>query len=111
MEFWHNPRCSKSREALKLVEASGKPFRLRRYLEERPTRSELESLRAALGDVPVLEMVRVGEAPFKTLGTPTDAGELLDAMAEHPILIERPILIDGDRAVIGRPPERVREFL
>ncbi|XDA97219.1 arsenate reductase (glutaredoxin) [Sulfitobacter sp. LCG007] len=111
MEFWHNPRCSKSREALKLVEQSGKPFRLRRYLDEPPTRTELEALRAALGNVPVLEMVRMNEAPFKTLGNAADEGELLDAMTEYPILIERPVLIDGDRAVIGRPPEKVQKLL
>ena len=66
--IWHNPRCSKSRQALALIEASGAPFTLRKYLEDTPTLEELKAARAALGDPPVRDMVRTGEKAFKEAG-------------------------------------------
>jgi arsenate reductase len=112
IEFWHNPRCSKSREALKLLEARGAEVTVRRYLEEAPTAQELRALQARL-DLPAVEMMRVKEARFRELGlSKTDGDEvLLGAMAQNPVLIERPVAIEGARAVIGRPPERVLDLL
>ncbi|SFT81290.1 arsenate reductase (glutaredoxin) [Sedimentitalea nanhaiensis] len=113
IEFWHNPRCSKSRQALTLLQARGIEIRERRYLEEAPSLEELASVRAALGQPPAVDMMRVGEKLFRELGLSKtdDDATLMQAMADHPILIERPLAISGRRAVIGRPPERVLELL
>lgn len=111
--LWHNPRCSKSRQALALIEAVDAPLELRRYLEDAPSLTELKTVRQALGNPPVIDMMRKGEKIFKELGLSKDSSEdmLLAAMAEHPILIERPIALKGDKAVIGRPPEAVNSLL
>ncbi|MDJ0859898.1 MAG: arsenate reductase (glutaredoxin) [Dinoroseobacter sp.] len=110
--FWHNPRCAKSRSALKLLEDAGHSVSVRRYLEDIPSLEELKSLQAILG-LPAIEMMRPREKAFKearlSKSDPDDA--LLAAMAAHPILIERPVAIVGTRAVIGRPPERVLEIV
>ena len=110
--FWHNPRCSKSRAALALLQEAGAPLTLRRYLDDAPDLAEVQRVHALLGGK-VIDMMRPDEARFKELGLGRDTGEdmLLAAMAENPILIERPIAIAGTRAVIGRPPERVLELL
>ncbi len=112
MILWHNPRCSKSREALALLQEKGITPEVRRYLEDAPTYAELKAAQAALG-VPVIEMVRTKEAEFKVAGLSKDSDDetLLRAMAETPKLIERPVAFAGARAVIGRPPERVLELL
>lgn len=108
----HNPRCSKSRAARALLEEHGVAFRERRYLEEPLSREELETLRRRLGR-PVAEWVRRGEPAFAEAGLRANAPEedLLAAIAAAPILLERPILVKGDRAVVGRPPERVLELV
>jgi len=110
--FLHNPRCSKSRAALDLVRESGIELPVREYLRDPLSVDELRSIVKILGVRPI-EIVRRGEPQYKTLGlsdtTPDD--EVLRAMAENPILIERPILVRGGRAVVGRPPETVREVL
>ena len=113
IEFWHNPRCSKSRQALALLEERGADLQVRRYLEDTPDRDQIVAARKAMGQPPVIEMMRSGEKLFRELGLAKtdDADTLLDAMAAHPILIERPVAIAGDRAVIGRPPERVLDLL
>ncbi|GAA6199242.1 arsenate reductase (glutaredoxin) [Aquicoccus sp. SU-CL01552] len=113
IEYWHNPRCSKSRAGLALLEEHGAELAVRRYLEDAPSAEELAAARAALGNPPVIEMMRPGEALFKELGlSRTDSDEkLMAAMADHPRLIERPLAISGDRAVIGRPPERLLDLL
>lgn len=105
----HNPRCSKSRAARALLEERGVAFVERRYLEDPLTPAELADLARRLGRPP-REWARRGE-PDWTL--PSDAGdaEVLAAMAKHPILLERPILVRGGRAVVGRPPERVLDLL
>lgn len=110
--LWHNPRCSKSRAALKLLEDAGVAVTVRRYLEDAPTLAELTALHRALAR-PALDMVRTGEAAFRAAGLTKGASDdmLLEAMAEHPILIERPVAIRGARAVIGRPPEAVLSLL
>ena len=108
----HNPRCSKSRAAHALLTERGVAFAERRYLEDPLGRAELATLRERLGRPPS-EWVRSGEDAFAASGFGPGASEsaLLDAMAAHPILIERPILVRGARAVVGRPPERVLELL
>ncbi|MFT7594729.1 MAG: arsenate reductase [Paracoccaceae bacterium] len=111
--YWHNPRCSKSRAGLALLEDKGAQVDLRLYLTDAPSAPEITAARQALGQPPVIEMMRTSEKLFKDLGlAKTDSDEaLIAAMAAHPILIERPLAINGDRAVIGRPPERVLELL
>lgn len=111
--LWHNPRCSKSRQALALLEDAGTEVTVRRYLDDAPTTAEIDAVRAALGYPPVVDMMRTGEKVFRELGLSKGSAEddLLAAMAAHPILIERPVAIRGDRAVIGRPPEKVKDLL
>jgi arsenate reductase len=110
--FLHNPRCSKSRAALDLVREARVELPVREYLRDPLSLDELRSIVKLLSVRPI-EIVRRTEAPFKALGlsdtTPDD--EVLRAMAENPILIERPIIVRGRRAVVGRPPETVREIL
>lgn len=106
--LWHNPRCSKSRGALALLDGHNVAIRL--YLNDKPTRDELADVAAKLGLSPS-QMVRRGEKLFREGDLKgADDAELLDAMAAHPILIERPIAILGDRAIIARPPELVLEL-
>ena len=113
IEFWHNPRCSKSRQALALLEARGVPVQVRRYLDDAPGADQIRAAWVALGRPPMIQMMRTGEAVFKDLGLSRDADDaaLIAAMADHPILIERPLALSGERAVIGRPPERVLDLL
>lgn len=108
----HNPRCSKSRAALALLEEKGAAFRLREYLDEPLNRSELDDLGTRLGK-PATEWVRNKEAAFAEAGLDDAADEsaIKDAMTSAPILIERPILVRGSRAVVGRPPEDILELL
>jgi arsenate reductase (glutaredoxin) len=109
---WHNPRCSKSRGACGLLEDREVDVEVRRYLDQPPSRAELEDVLARLGLDDPRQMMRTGERVYRELSL-ADAGpdELLDAMVEHPILIERPIVIRGGRAVIARPPERLDELV
>ncbi len=108
----HNPRCSKSRAALALLEERGVTFAERRYLEEPLSRAELEDLAKRLGR-PVGAWARRKEAAWAEagLGAEADDAEIAAAMAEHPILMERPILVRGPRAAIGRPPEDILALL
>jgi arsenate reductase len=110
--LWHNPRCSKSRAALALLEAQGVPLTLRRYLEDAPDEAELRRVQVLL-QRPMIEMMRTGEPAFKAAGLTrdTDDATLLAAMAAQPILIERPVAMTHTRAVIGRPPEEVLTLL
>jgi arsenate reductase (glutaredoxin) len=107
--IYHNPRCSKSRATLDLVEQRGGDFKVIEYLETPPTAKELEALLAKLGLEPE-QLVRKGEEIYKTqyAGKKLTRAQWIEAMVRHPILIERPIIVLGDRAVIGRPPENVR---
>jgi arsenate reductase len=108
----HNPRCSKSRRALELLAGRGVELLARPYLEQPLDRAELDDLARRLGR-PAREWVRTGESAWREAGLGPDSSEdeILDAMAEHPILIERPIVVRGLRAVVGRPPEAVLELL
>ncbi|WP_370300939.1 arsenate reductase (glutaredoxin) [Pseudooceanicola sp.] len=113
IEYWHNPRCSKSRQGLALLEENGADLKVRRYLEDAPTLAELTAAWEALGKPPVVQMMRPREAAFKQAGlSREDADEdLLSAMAAHPVLIERPLALRDGRAVIGRPPEALLDLL
>ncbi|MBA83992.1 arsenate reductase (glutaredoxin) [Thalassobius sp. S69A] len=108
--IWHNPRCSKSRQTLALLE--GREVEVRKYLEDAPSVDELRAAQAALG-LRAIDMMRPKEALFKELGLTKDTPEaaLLDAMAAHPKLIERPIVFANGKARLGRPPEQVLEIL
>ena len=111
--LYHNPRCSKSRAALALLAERGVDPEVVRYLEDPPDEAALLRLLDQLGMRP-LELMRRGEARYRELGlkaADVSDGERIRAMAENPILIERPIFIAGGKAVIGRPPERVLELL
>ena len=110
--IWHNPRCTKSRQALALLEEKGAEAEVVRYLDAPPDRAELEAVLAKLGTDDPRTIVRKGEKVYKELGLATaDRDALLDAMVANPILIERPIVIKGDRAVVGRPTEAVLDLL
>lgn len=113
LTLYHNPRCSKSRGALELLEARGLTPTIIRYLETPPDAAQLRDLLGKLG-IGARELLRNGEEEYKALNL-ADTGlsdeQLIAAMAAHPKLIERPILVVGDKAVIGRPPERVLEIL
>lgn len=114
MEIWHNPRCSKSRQALALISERGVEPEVRRYLERPPTAAELEAALDALGLEP-WEIARMGEARARELGLGDlehDRAAWIELLVANPILIERPIVIGADgRAALGRPPERVLDLL
>lgn len=111
MTLWHNPRCSKSRAALALLAERGLSPTIRLYLKEPPTEEEIVALLRLL-EVPAIGLVRTGEPVFRDLDLADgDDNALVAAMAAHPILIERPILVAGPRAVIGRPPEKILDLL
>jgi arsenate reductase len=113
IRLFHNPRCSKSRQALALLREHGVEPEVVEYLKQPPTPAELEELLALL-DLQPRQLMRKSEAVYKELGLDDPAltpAALIDAMAAHPILIERPIATDGKRAVLGRPPEKVLELL
>lgn len=110
--IWHNPRCTKSRGALELLEERGAAPQIRRYLDDAPTRAELEHVLTLLGTDDPLAITRTGEALFRELGLAgADRDVLLDALAAHPKLIERPIVIRGTRAVVARPSELAVDLL
>lgn len=113
VQIYHNPRCSKSRQTLALLEERGLDPEVILYLENPPSKTELKSLVKKLGFDTARDMMRVKEAPYMELKLKdVDVDDaLVDAMAQNPILIERPIVVNGDKAAIGRPPERVLEIL
>ncbi|MFI6587234.1 arsenate reductase family protein [Embleya sp. NPDC050493] len=117
MEIWINPACSKCRSALSLLDAEGAEYTVRRYLEEPPTVAELEAVLARLGLEP-WDIARTGESIAGDLGLKTwpreaaERGRWIAALAEHPILIQRPIITaDDGSAVVARTPEAVRSVL
>ena len=111
--IWHNPRCSKSRQALALLDENGTQKEVVKYLETNPTKEEIKKVLAMLGFESAREMMRTKEDIYKELNLKEEKDEekLIEAMAQHPKLIERPIIIKGDKAIIARPPELVNEFL
>ena len=110
--IYHNPRCSKSREALALLKESGITPKIVEYLKDVPTRKELELLVMQLG-VPALELVRKNEALYKEKykGLKLNEHEWVRVMHENPQLIERPVVVKGHTAVIGRPVDNVKNLL
>ena len=112
VSVYFNPACSNCRTAHGLLAERGVEADYVRYLEQAPTREELERVLRLLGTDDPRDMIRTKEPEYAALGLES-AGpdELLDAMAAHPVLIQRPIVIRGDRAVIARPPERLLELL
>ncbi len=110
LRVYFNPRCSKCRDARGLLEGRGVRADYVRYLDQ--AHDELEAVMARLGIDDPRAMMRTGEPVYAELGlADADRDALLDAMVAHPILIERPIVIRGDRAVIARPPERLLDLL
>ncbi|MBK7952508.1 MAG: arsenate reductase (glutaredoxin) [Candidatus Accumulibacter sp.] len=112
VRIYHNQRCSKSRAACQLIAERGVTAEIIDYLATPPSREDLRTLLKMLGMRPS-ELLRRGEAVFKEIyaGRSLSDEESLDALVAHPILIERPIVVRGDRAVLGRSPERVLELL
>ncbi|MBT8181014.1 MAG: arsenate reductase (glutaredoxin) [Eudoraea sp.] len=112
IKIYHNPRCRKSREGLALVESSGKDFEIINYLEEVPSKDELHKVLEYLTLSPE-QLVRKSEAIWKEKfkGENLSDDQIIDAMLEYPKLIERPIVIKGDKAVIGRPSKKIIELL
>ncbi len=112
MKIYHNPRCGKSRQTLTIIQDSGKPVEIIEYLKNPPTEDELRKIIALLNIRPK-ELIRQKEEIFVRYykdKTYTDE-EWIKIMVENPILIERPIVVDGKKAVIGRPPEKVLVLL
>jgi len=112
LTIMHNPRCSKSREALKILEENGVNAEIVKYLETPLTKEEIKELLKMLG-INARDLMRTKEDIYKELHLKdvTDEEKLIEAMAEHPRLIERPIVIKDDKAVIGRPPSKIVDFL
>lgn len=112
IKIFHNNRCSKSRNGLQIVEQSGKPFEVVKYLEDVPSEKELKDIIKLLGIKPI-DLVRKNEAIWKAdyKGKDLSDAEIIKAMAENPKLIERPIVINGNKAVIGRPPEAILDII
>ena len=113
LTLYHNPRCSKSRGALELLQARGLSPSIVLYLETPPDAEQLRDVLNKLG-ISARQLLRTGEDDYKTLNLADQSlsdDALIDAMVAHPKLIERPILVAGDKAVIGRPPENVLELL
>ena len=111
--LYHNPRCSKSRSALELLRQHGIEPQVVEYLKTPPTAAELEGILNLLGMEP-RQLMRKGEAVYKETGLDDpglDHAALVAAMAEHPILIERPIALGNGKAALGRPPENVLNVL
>lgn len=112
LKIYHNPRCRKSREGLAILENSGKEFETILYLKNPLDKEELRELLSLLNLAPE-DLVRKGEAIWKNdfKGKDLNDEAVLDALATHPILMERPIVSDGNRAVVGRPPENINKLI
>lgn len=114
MELWHNPRCTKSRQAKELLDDRGVAYTERRYLDAPPTADELDAVLTAMGKEP-WEITRMGEGVADELGlksAPKDRAAWIDTLVANPILIERPILVTDDgRAAVGRPTDAIADLL
>ena len=106
--IWHNPRCSKSRQTLELLRNRGIEPKVVEYLKNPPSRGEIRHVLELL-DIPAHDLLRHGESAYRELelSKKTDEAALVEAMIHHPILIERPVVITDEAAVIARPPEAV----
>ncbi len=112
IKIYHNPRCTKSRQGVEILEKSGEEFEVIKYLEEIPTKDELRKVLGYL-NIPAEDLLRKNEAVWKEnyRGKLLKEEEILDAMIANPKLIERPIVIKGNKAVIGRPTEKILDLL
>lgn len=112
IKIYHNPRCRKSREGLQILENSGKEFEIIKYLEDIPSEEELAKIIKKLNINPI-QLVRKNEKIWKEnfKGKDLSDHEIVKAMIENPKLIERPIVINNNKAVIGRPPETILEYI
>jgi arsenate reductase len=111
--IWHNPRCGKSRQTLALLQEKGVTPAIREYLKQPPSKAEVETLLDMVGGEPAA-LIRDGEAEFKALGkkkAEMSKAEVVKAIVAHPILLQRPIVVAGKKAAIGRPPEAVLPLL
>lgn len=110
--IWHNPRCSKSRAAAQLLEAKGVEAEVVKYLETPPSKEEIKAVLKMLG-ISARELMRTKEDIYKELGLKDveDEEKLIEAMAEYPKLIERPVVINDGKAAIGRPIEKIIELI
>ncbi|WP_444919582.1 arsenate reductase (glutaredoxin) [Microbulbifer sp. CnH-101-G] len=111
--IYHNPRCSKSRQTLQLLQDNGVEPEMILYLQNPPSAGALKQILQKLG-MPARDLLRTGEEPYKQLNLKDEAlseAQLIEAMVENPILIQRPIVVKGDKATIGRPPENALELL
>jgi arsenate reductase len=111
--IWHNPRCGKSRETLALLREHGVEPTIREYLKQPPTAKEVEALLDQLGGEP-RALLRDGEAEFKATGKKAATltrKDLVGLVAAHPILLQRPVVVAGNKAAIGRPPEAVLKVI
>ncbi|MEQ8603793.1 MAG: arsenate reductase (glutaredoxin) [Marivibrio sp.] len=113
VQIYHNPRCSKSRQALQLLQEKGIEPQVTLYLETPPDAATLTDLIGKLGLASARELMRTKESAYKDGGLKdvADEGALIQAMVEHPILIERPIVVANGKARLGRPPEAVLEIV
>ena len=111
--IWHNPRCSKSREAISIADENSADTEVFKYLDSNPSADELKTVLKMLGFSSAREWMRTKEDIYKELDLKNETNEekLLQAMAENPKLIERPVLIKNDKAIIGRPTSIIADFL
>lgn len=112
LKIYHNPRCMKSREGLAILEASGKPFQIIKYMDEPLSPYALEQIIELL-EIEPIDLVRTNEMIWKESykNRTLTNGEIIKAMAMHPKLIQRPIVINGKKAIIGRPPLNIKSIL
>tara|TARA_B100000475_G_scaffold148315_1_gene109846 strand:+ start:370 stop:708 length:339 start_codon:yes stop_codon:yes gene_type:complete len=112
MKIYHNPRCKKSRETLKIIEEFGKEVQIIKYLEDIPAEEELKEVLEKL-KIPAEDLIRKDEKIFKEgfKGKSLSEAEWIKVMIKYPKLIERPIVIKGNKAIIGRPPKNVEQLL
>lgn len=110
--IYHNPRCSKSRQGLEILENSGKEFEVVKYLDEPISEEQLKEIISLLGIQPI-DLVRKNEAIWKSdfKGKELSDNEIISAMVKHPKLIERPIVVNNGNAVIGRPAENIKALI
>lgn len=109
---WHNPRCGKSRNGIKYLDQKGVTYQIRKYLDNPPTTQEIKDILKKL-NMSAKELIRKKESIYKELNLKdiNDEDKLIEAMAKYPKLIERPIVINGDKAVVARPESKIDEIL
>lgn len=112
LTIWHNPRCSKSRQALELLRTRGVEPRVIDYVRTPPSRAQIEEVLHKLG-IPAIQLLRTGDSAYRDSGLNEQSSdrEILDAMFHNPILIERPVVFSESSAIVGRPPENVLKLL